>query len=141
MERGRRVARFMGIEMLARRPNAPNPGTLEAGALAEGDIMAREKVVLAYSGGLDTACILKYLQEKGYDVIAYCADVGQVEDFDDLARRAEKTGAVKVRVEDLKEEFVTDFIYPAVAGNAIYEGRYLLGTALARPSSPAARWR
>lgn len=95
--------------------------------------MPREKVVLAYSGGLDTACILKTLIQSGYDVIAYVADVGQQEDFDDVARRARATGAVDVFVEDLKREFVTDFIFPAIAGNAVYENRYLLGTSLARP--------
>ena len=95
--------------------------------------MQAKKVVLAYSGGLDTACILKVLQQRGYEVIAYIADVGQQEDFDDVARRARETGAVDVRVEDLKREFVTDFIFPAIAGNAVYENRYLLGTALARP--------
>ena len=94
---------------------------------------AGDKVVLAYSGGLDTACILKWLTEKGLEVIAYVADVGQQEDFDRVAKRAEATGAAKVVVEDLREELVTDFIFPAVAGNAVYEGRYLLGTALARP--------
>lgn len=95
--------------------------------------MPREKVVLAYSGGLDTACILKTLIQSGYDVVAYVADVGQQEDFDDVARRARATGAVDVFVEDLKREFVTDFIFPAIAGNAVYENRYLLGTSLARP--------
>jgi argininosuccinate synthase len=92
-----------------------------------------KRVVLAYSGGLDTSCILKYLQQQGYKVIAYVADVGQQEDFDLLQRRAEQTGAEKVIICDLKEEFVTDFIFPAIAGNAIYENRYLLGTGLARP--------
>ena len=91
------------------------------------------RVVLAYSGGLDTACILKWLQEKGYEVIAFVADVGQEEDFDDVARRARETGAVDVVVRDLKREFVTDYIFPAIAGNAVYEERYLLGTSLARP--------
>ncbi len=95
--------------------------------------MPDKKVVLAYSGGLDTACILKILTQRGYDVIAYIADVGQQEDFDDVAERALETGASQAFVEDLKEEFVTDFIFPAIAGNAIYENRYLLGTALARP--------
>ena len=95
--------------------------------------MSDKKVVLAYSGGLDTACILKILTQRGYDVIAYIADVGQQEDFDDVAERALETGASQAFVEDLKEEFVTDFIFPAIAGNAIYENRYLLGTALARP--------
>ena len=95
--------------------------------------MSKEKVVLAYSGGLDTACILKDLIERGYDVIAYVADVGQQEDFDEVAERALATGAGRVVVEDLKRDFVTEFIYPAIAGNAIYENRYLLGTSLARP--------
>ena len=95
--------------------------------------MQDKKVVLAYSGGLDTSCILKYLQEKGYEVIAYVGDVGQKDDWDQLRERALATGATKVYVEDLKEEFVTDFIFPAIAGNAIYENRYLMGTALARP--------
>jgi argininosuccinate synthase len=92
-----------------------------------------EKVVLAYSGGLDTSCILKWLLEQGHQVIAFAADVGQHEDFDLLRKRALATGAAKVHVEDLKREFVTDFIFPAIAGNAIYENRYLLGTSLARP--------
>ncbi len=95
--------------------------------------MSDKKVVLAYSGGLDTACILKILMQRGYEVIAYVADVGQKEEFEEVAERAKATGASKVFVEDLKEEFVRDFIFPAIAGNAIYENRYLLGTALARP--------
>lgn len=95
--------------------------------------MSDKKVVLAYSGGLDTACILKWLLEKGYDVVAYVADVGQQEDFEEIGQRALATGASKVYVEDLKRAFVTEFIYPAIAGNAVYENRYLLGTSLARP--------
>ena len=95
--------------------------------------MAKKKVVLAYSGGLDTACILKDLQMRGYDVIAYVADVGQQDDFDVVAQRARATGASEVYVEDLTRDFVTEFIYPAIAGNAVYENRYLLGTSLARP--------
>ncbi len=92
-----------------------------------------QKVVLAYSGGLDTACILKTLIQQGHEVVAYVANVGQLEDFDDIAERALATGASEVFVEDLQQEFVTDFIFPAIAGNAVYENRYLLGTALARP--------
>jgi len=92
-----------------------------------------KKVVLAYSGGLDTACILKYLLEQGHEVICYLADVGQQEDFQEAAKRALTTGASKVFIEDLNRDFVTEFIYPAIAGNAVYENRYLLGTSLARP--------
>jgi argininosuccinate synthase len=95
--------------------------------------VSNQKVVLAYSGGLDTACILKDLLMRGYDVIAYVADVGQQEDFEEVAQRALDTGATSVFVEDLKRDFVTEFIFPAIAGNAVYENRYLLGTALARP--------
>lgn len=91
------------------------------------------KVVLAYSGGLDTSIILKWLVEQGYEVIAYLADLGQKEDLEAAKAKALKVGASKVYVEDLKREFVTDFIYPAFAANAMYEGRYLLGTSLARP--------
>ena len=92
-----------------------------------------ERVVLAYSGGLDTSVILSWLVDRGHEVIAYVADVGQHEDFDRVRDKALATGASSVRVEDLKEEFVTDFIFPAFKANAIYEDSYLLGTALARP--------
>jgi len=95
--------------------------------------MSSKKVVLAYSGGLDTACILKTLIQQGYDVVAFVANVGQLEDFEDIERRARETGASEVFVEDLQLPFVTDFIWPAIAGKAVYENRYLLGTALARP--------
>jgi len=92
-----------------------------------------KKVVLAYSGGLDTSVLLKWLSLKGFEVIAYVADVGQDEDFEAVRKKAIETGASKVFVEDLKREFVTDYIFPAFKANAIYEGRYLLGTAIARP--------
>lgn len=92
-----------------------------------------KKVVLAYSGGLDTSVILKWLLLEGYDVVAYVADVGQADDLEAVRAKALRTGASKVYVEDLKREFVTDFIFPAFKANAVYEGRYLLGTALARP--------
>ncbi len=96
--------------------------------------MTKEKVILAYSGGLDTSCILKWLVDKGYDVIAYVADIGQPgEDFEAIRKKALAVGASKVYVEDIKEEFVTDFIFPAIKANAIYEHKYLLGTSLARP--------
>ena len=92
-----------------------------------------KKVALAYSGGLDTSVILKWLLEKGYEVIAYVADVGQIEDFDAVRAKALKIGASKVYVEDLQSELVTDYIFPMFQANAIYESRYLLGTAIARP--------
>ncbi|MEJ5229731.1 MAG: argininosuccinate synthase [Pseudothermotoga sp.] len=95
--------------------------------------MGKEKVILAYSGGLDTSVILKWLCEKNFEVIAYVANVGQQEDFQQIEEKALKTGATKVYVEDLRREFVTQFIFVALMGNAVYEGRYLLGTSLARP--------
>lgn len=93
----------------------------------------KDKVVLAYSGGLDTSVILKWLLNKGYEVICYTADVGQEEDFDRLKSKALSIGASAVHVEDLKEEFVENYIFPALKANAVYEGKYLLGTSLARP--------
>jgi len=95
--------------------------------------MEKKRLILAYSGGLDTSVILKWLEQKGYEVIAYVANVGQQDDFEEIRHKALKTGASKVYIEDLREEFVTDFIFPAIQGNALYEGRYLLGTSLARP--------
>ncbi len=92
-----------------------------------------KKVVLAYSGGLDTSCILKWLKDKGYDVIAFIADVGQEDDFQAAKSKAGMLGASRVYVEDLKEELVTGYIFQALKGNATYEGSYLLGTSLARP--------
>uniref|UniRef100_A0A4W4GHU3 Argininosuccinate synthase n=1 Tax=Electrophorus electricus TaxID=8005 RepID=A0A4W4GHU3_ELEEL len=90
-------------------------------------------VVLAYSGGLDTSCILVWLKEQGYDVIAYLANIGQDEDFDAARKKAERLGAKKVFIEDLRAEFVEEFIWPSVQASAIYEDRYLLGTSIARP--------
>jgi len=95
--------------------------------------MAQKKVILAYSGGLDTSVILKWLVNKGFDVIAYVANVGQDEDFEAIREKALATGASKVYVEDLRKEFVTDYIFHALKANAVYEGKYLLGTAIARP--------
>ncbi|XP_057290004.1 argininosuccinate synthase-like [Hydractinia symbiolongicarpus] len=94
---------------------------------------ANKKVVLAYSGGLDTSCILVWLIDQGYDVIAYLADVGQEEDFEAAKQKALKLGAKKIFVEDVKEQFVSEFIWPTVQANSIYEDRYMLGTAVARP--------
>uniref|UniRef100_A0A7M4E8K7 Argininosuccinate synthase n=1 Tax=Crocodylus porosus TaxID=8502 RepID=A0A7M4E8K7_CROPO len=90
-------------------------------------------VVLAYSGGLDTSCILVWLKEQGYDVIAYLANIGQNENFEEARKKALSLGAKKVYIEDISREFVEEFIWLAVQANALYEDRYLLGTSLARP--------
>lgn len=93
-----------------------------------------KKVVLAYSGGLDTSVIVQWLLDTyGCEVICYAADVGQKEELDGLKEKAIKTGASKIYIDDLREEFARDFIFPALRANAIYEGVYLLGTSLARP--------
>jgi argininosuccinate synthase len=92
------------------------------------------KIVLAYSGGLDTSVMLHWLRERyGCEVVCYCADVGQGEELDGLDAKARATGASKLYVEDLRQEFVRDYVWTAVKANAVYEGVYLLGTALARP--------
>ena len=92
------------------------------------------KVVLAYSGGLDTSAMLLWLKETyGCEVVCYCADVGQAEELSGLDEKAKATGASKLYVEDLREEFVKNFVWTAVKANALYEGVYLLGTSLARP--------
>ena len=92
------------------------------------------KVILAYSGGLDTSVILKWLQEeKNLDVVTYTADLGQGDISDDLEEKAKKLGASKVIVEDLTEEFISEYVYPMFRCNTIFEGEYLLGTAIARP--------
>ncbi|KAI9701975.1 MAG: argininosuccinate synthetase [Candelina mexicana] len=95
--------------------------------------MPKEKVCLAYSGGLDTSCILAWLIEKNYVVVCFMADVGQEEDFEAAKRKATKIGAKAVYVEDLRKEFVEELCFPAIQCNAIYESVYLLGTSLARP--------
>ena len=93
-----------------------------------------KKIVLAYSGGLDTSVILKWLAEEyGCPVVAYAADIGQTEDWDAVREKGMATGAEKVIISDLRKEFVEDYIFPAFRCNAIYEGAYLLGTSLARP--------
>ena len=93
-----------------------------------------KKVVLAYSGGLDTSIIIPWLKENyGCEVIAYAADVGQGEELDPLQEKAIKTGASKIYIEDLKAEFVKDFVFPMIKAGAIYEGKYLMGTSVARP--------
>jgi len=92
-----------------------------------------EKVVLAYSGGLDTSVILHWLADKGYEIVAYLAEVGQNEDAEAVRAKALAIGASKIYIEDLRREFLLDYVFPAFRGGAIYEGRYLLGTSLARP--------
>jgi len=93
-----------------------------------------KKIVLAYSGGLDTSVILKWLKETyKCQVVAFAADLGQGEELSEVAAKAKATGADAVHIEDLKEEFVRDFIFPAFRANALYEGAYLLGTSIARP--------
>ncbi len=93
-----------------------------------------ERIMLLYSGGLDTSVICRWLAEKGDDVICFAADVGQREDWPALKRKALKSGAKKVVVADIREHFVKNFVFPALRMNALYEGRYLLGTSLARPA-------
>lgn len=92
-----------------------------------------KKVVLAYSGGLDTSVCVSWLKDRGYEVIAFLADLGQGEDFVAIKKRAEISGASKVYIKDLKQEFIDDFIFAALKADAIYEGKYLLATALGRP--------
>src|SRR5213080_695641 len=93
-----------------------------------------KKIVLAYSGGLDTSVMLRWLIDRYQcEVVCYCADVGQGAEMDGLAEKAKATGASKLYVEDLGEEFVRDYIFTAVKANAVYEGVYLMGTSLARP--------
>jgi argininosuccinate synthase len=96
--------------------------------------VAKDKVVLAYSGGLDTSVMIRWLIDNyDLDVIAMCADLGQEEELDGLEEKAKKTGAIKCYIEDLRESFITDYIYPTLKAGAIYEGKYLLGTSFGRP--------
>src|ERR1700754_4879358 len=93
-----------------------------------------KKVVLAYSGGLDTSIILKWLQETyGCEVVTFTADLGQGEELEPARRKAEMMGIGQIFIEDLREEFIRDFVFPMFRANALYEGVYLLGTSIARP--------
>jgi len=93
-----------------------------------------KKVVLAYSGGLDTSIILKWLQEeKGYEVVTFTADLGQGEELEPARRKAQAQGVKEIFIDDLREEFIKDYVYPMFRANALYEGLYLLGTSIARP--------
>ena len=92
------------------------------------------KIVLAYSGGLDTSVAIKWLKEKyNTEIIAFYADIGQGEDTEPIREKALQTGASQIYIEDVKEEFVRDYIFPMLRTNAVYEGSYLLGTSIARP--------
>src|SRR5215468_5495341 len=92
------------------------------------------KIVLAYSGGLDTSVILSWLKETyEADIVAFCANIGQQEELRGLEAKAKKTGATKCYIADLQEEFARDFIFPMIQAGAIYEGQYFLGTSIARP--------
>ena len=100
---------------------------------------SKPKLVLAYSGGLDTSCQLSWLvKQKGFEVCAYIADLGQEETdskekLEEISKKAEESGAYAFYCEDARHEFVTDFVLPCIQSNAVYEGRYLLGTSIARP--------
>src|SRR3954451_11218549 len=97
----------------------------------KGDV---KKVVLAYSGGLDTSIILKWLQQTyGCEVVTFTADIGQGEELEPARRKAELLGIREIFIDDLREEFVRDFVFPMFRANALYEGVYLLGTSIARP--------
>src|SRR5512146_1423169 len=92
------------------------------------------KIVLAYSGGLDTSVLLSWIKENYHaEMIAFCANIGQEEELRGLQSKAKKTGASKIYIDDLQEEFARDFIFPMIQANAIYEGQYFLGTSIARP--------
>jgi argininosuccinate synthase len=95
--------------------------------------MRMKKIVLAYSGGLDTSCAIRWLKDQGFEVVCFIADLGQGEDFQKIEARGLAAGASKVYVKDLRDEFIRDFIIPALKANAVYEGKYFLATALGRP--------
>jgi argininosuccinate synthase len=102
------------------------------------------RICLAYSGGLDTSVILRWLREHyEAEVVAFCADLGQEEELDGLPEKARATGAVDCVIDDLREEFVRDFVFPMLRAGAIYESNYLLGTSIARPliAKRQVRWR
>ena len=98
-----------------------------------------KKIILAYSGGLDTSIILHWLVSRGHKVVTFTANLGQEEDMEEVMGKASQIGAAQTYVVDLREEFITNFIFPAIRANAIYEGRYMLGTSLARPLTARAQ--
>ncbi|MFR2965588.1 MAG: argininosuccinate synthase domain-containing protein [Anaerovoracaceae bacterium] len=95
--------------------------------------MEKEKVILAYSGGLDTSVIMAWSRRLTTTIIAVCCNAGQKEDFEAIEKKALATGASKAYTLDIREEFITDFIWPTLKAGAIYEGQYMLGTSMARP--------
>src|ERR1051326_5480272 len=116
------------------RPSRPHRSGRRSNPAAPKEIFVSDKVVLAYSGGLDTSIIIPWLKETyGSEVIAMIADVGQQEDLDAARRKALATGASAAVIEDLREEFVTNYIWPTLRAGAVYEHQYLLGTSMARP--------
>src|SRR5208337_4149941 len=122
-----------GRDALAGAAGASDPdGGLDAAPTVKGDNVANlaiKKLVLAYSGGLDTSVILRWLNDYyRCEVVAFCADIGQAEELEGLEAKALKTGASKLCVVDMREEFARDFVFPILRANAIYEGYYLLGT-------------
>src|SRR3989338_10483324 len=92
-----------------------------------------KKVVLAYSGGLDTSCIIPWLKDRGYQTIAFCANVGQGDNFTAIKKKAIKSGASKVYCLNVQKEFITDYVFPALKAGALYENKYILACALSRP--------
>jgi argininosuccinate synthase len=117
--------------MTEKRQQASQPGTAMPDTPKRGDV---KKVVLAYSGGLDTSVILKWLQETyRCEVVTFTADLGQGEELEPARKKAELLGVRESFVDDLREEFVRDFVFPMFRANALYEGHYLLGTSIARP--------
>jgi argininosuccinate synthase len=92
-----------------------------------------KKVVLAYSGGLDTSCIIPWLKDRGYETVAFCADIGQSDDFGAVKKKALKSGAAKVYCLNLQKEFINDYVIPALRAGALYEGKYVMACALSRP--------
>ena len=100
----------------------------------------KKKIVLAYSGGLDTSVLLSWIKDKhNAEMIAFCADIGQEDELKGLKQKAMKTGASKLYVDDLQAEFARDFIYPMMQAGAIYEGQYYLGTSIATAQPPSRR--
>src|SRR5437762_11382244 len=114
-----------------RRPHAKGRAGRE---MPEHSMSAESKVVLAYSGGLDTSVILKWLQDTyRCEVVTFTADIGQGDELEPARAKAEAAGVKRIFIDDLREEFVRDFVFPMFRANAVYEGEYLLGTSIARP--------